>query len=83
MTKLEELEFAFPDIEMTIADGFDDAVIGICLQSEKVIYSYSKCLEILMKRDGLTDFEAIEFMDFNVTSAYVGKKTPIWCMDNY
>jgi hypothetical protein len=83
MTKLEELEIAFPEMEMTIADGFDDAVLGICLQSEKVIYSYSKCLEILMSRDGMTTEEGIEYMDFNVTSAYVGEKTPIWCMDNY
>ena len=36
-----------------------------------------------MSRDGLTDYEAIEFMEHNVVHSYVGEKTPIWCMDNY
>jgi hypothetical protein len=83
LSSLEKLEYAFPDIEMTIADGFDDCVLGICPSTERVIYSYNKCLEVLMSRDGLTDYEAIEFMDFNVVGSYVGEKTPIWCMDNY
>ena len=83
MTALEKLEYAFPDVEMTIADGFDDCVIGICPLTYKVIYSYNKCLDVLMSRDGLTDYEAIEFMEHNVVHSYVGEKTPIWCMDNY
>lgn len=83
MTKLEELEFAFPDIEMTIADGFDDCILGIESQSEKVIYSYNKCVKVLMERDNMTYIEAVEFMDYNVVGSYVGEKTPIWCNDNY
>tara|TARA_R100001594_G_C4000632_1_gene254654 strand:- start:400 stop:651 length:252 start_codon:yes stop_codon:yes gene_type:complete len=83
MTALEKLEYAFPDAEMTIADGFDDCVLGICPITNRVIYSYTKCLEVLMTRDGMTDFEAIEFMEYNVVDSYVGEKTPIWCYDNY
>ncbi len=83
MTKLEELEFAFPDVEMLIADGFDDCILGIDSQLEKVIYSYHKCVQVLMERDKMTYIEAVEFMDFNVVGSYVGEKTPIWCMDNY
>ena len=83
MTALEKLEYAFPDVEMTIADGFDDCVIGICPLTYKVIYSYNKCLDVLMTRDKMTYQEAVEFMDFNVVGSYVGEKTPIWCMDNY
>ncbi len=83
MTALEKLEYAYPDIEMTIADGFDDCVLGICPLTDRVIYSYNKCLEVLMVRDGMTDYEGIEFMDYNVVGSYVGEKTPIWCMDNY
>jgi hypothetical protein len=26
--------------------------------------------------------EAVEFFNFNVMGAYVGDKTPIWCVDN-
>lgn len=83
MTKLEELEFAFPDIEMTIADGFDDCILGIDSQTQKVIYSYTKCVQVLMERDKMTYIEAVEFMDYNVVGSYVGEKTPIWCNDNY
>lgn len=83
MTALEKLEYAFPDVEMTIADGFDDCVLGICPSTYKIIYSYNSCLDVLMTRDKMTYQEAVEFMDFNVVGSYVGEKTPIWCMDNY
>jgi hypothetical protein len=37
----------FPEEEILIADGFDDDIIGIDEHSMRVIYSISKCLEIL------------------------------------
>jgi hypothetical protein len=78
MTKLDELIEKFPECEFLIADGFDDAIIGIEWSSERVVYSVSKCLDILIERDGMTYSEAIEYFDFNVSSAYVGEKTPIF-----
>jgi hypothetical protein len=63
-----------------VADGFDEAIIGIGRQFNKnlVIYDEDKCIEILMERDGMTDEEAIEFFEFNVVGAYVGEYTPIY-----
>jgi len=63
-----------------VADGFDEAIIGIGRQFNKnlVIYDEDKCIEILMERDGMTDEEAIEFFEFNVVGAYVGEYTPIF-----
>jgi hypothetical protein len=78
MTKLDELIEKFPECEFLIADGFDDAIIGIEWSSERVVYCVSKCLDILIERDGMTYSEAIEYFDFNVSSAYVGEKTPIF-----
>ena len=43
-----------------------------------VVYDYDKCVEIFM-RDNEWDYdEAIEWMEFNVVGAYVGKDTPIF-----
>ena len=66
--------------ETLIADGFDEAIIGIGRQFNKqlVIYDEDKCIQILMERDGMTDEEAIEFFEFNVVGAYVGEYTPIY-----
>ena len=60
-----------------VADGFDDAIIGIDMVSEKVIYDKYKMCEILVK-EGLTYEEAIEFLAYNVFGTYVGEHTPIY-----
>ncbi len=59
------------------ADGFDDAIIGHD-SDLTVVYDYNKCLEILQDRDGMTEHEADEYMEFNVIGAYVGIYTPIF-----
>jgi hypothetical protein len=63
------------------ADGFDEAILGVDSSNERVIYSYKKCLEILMERDNMSNDEAIEFFAFNVIGSFMGEKTPIYCYD--
>jgi hypothetical protein len=58
------------------ADGFDDALIGYEAGNDSAVYDYSKCLEILMKRDKMDFHEAHEYMEFNVVCAFVGDFTP-------
>lgn len=70
----------FPEDEILKADGFDDAIIGIDEHSMRLIYSISKCIEIL-SRD-MSEEDAVEYFDFNVAGAYMGEKTPIWCRDD-
>jgi hypothetical protein len=77
---LEKILDSFPDENLLIADGFDDAVIGIDSETFRLIYSRKKCIEILIN-GGMTEDDAIEYFDFNVSGAYVGEKTPIWCYD--
>ena len=77
------IEFAFPDEEFTIADGFDDCIIGFCNVSMRVIYSFQKCVIQLMEDDKMDVLDAIEWMEHNVINTHVGDKTPIWCMDNH
>jgi len=68
------------DDEMLVADGLDAAIIGITegVSEPVVAYSYEKCIEIFRERDGMTEEDALEHMSFNVTGAYVGKRTPIF-----
>ena len=66
--------------EALVADGFDEAIIGVGRQfnTDIVVYDEEKCIKILMERDGMTDEEAEEFFEFNVVGAYVGEHTPIF-----
>ena len=68
---------AFEDTEILIADGFEDAFIGVAIQFDNPIpiFDYKKCLEILMN-DGMDYAEAEEYLAFNVTGSWVGKGTP-------
>lgn len=62
------------------ADGFEDALIGPAQQFTKICaaYDYEKCIQVLVTRDGMSQDEAEEFFNFNVTGAYVGECTPIF-----
>jgi hypothetical protein len=69
------------EYEFLIANGFDDAVIGVDETSMRLIYSVSKCLEILGK--DMDEVDAMEYFTYNVSGAWMGDKTPIWCWDNF
>ena len=71
----------YPEEEFLKADGFDDAIIGIEEPSMRLIYSVSKCLEIL--RVDMSEEDALEHFYYNVSGSYVGEKTPIWCVDMF
>ena len=61
-----------------LADGLEDAFIGVscgCGPS-KAIYDWDKCVDVFMNRDKMTYEEAVEWIDYNVTGAYVGEQTP-------
>ncbi len=79
---LQEIIEYYGDEEFLKADGFDDAIIGVEIPSMRLIYSVTRCLEILIE-EGMTYEDAIEHFDFNIGGAYVGEKTPIWCHDNF
>ena len=37
-----------------------------------------KCIDILIRDHDMSELEAIEYFEFNVSGAYVGENTPIW-----
>ena len=79
---LQEILDNYEDEFFLIADGFDDAIIGVEESSMRLIYSVKRCIEILMSED-MTYEDAIEHFNYNVSGGYVGEKTPIWCQDNF
>ena len=63
-----------------LASGLEDAFVGIgrrCGQEDIAVYSIQKAIEIL-KKDGITEGEAREYLEFNSIGAWVGQLTPIW-----
>ena len=67
------------DDEVLLADGFEDALIGIGWQFSRrlAVYDLDRCIEILMGQ-GLDYEEAVEHFDYNVLGAYVGPNTPVF-----
>ena len=79
VTAMTRGELAELDPDLLFADGFDGAILGAaerCGSPLVVVYDYAKCCEILVSREGMTDDEAVEWMEFNVVGAYVGNRTP-------
>ena len=72
---LQELE----DNECLLADGFDDALIGITEGMNPVsVYDVDKCIEVLIRDSKMNHEDAVEYFYFNVVGAYVGEKTPVF-----
>ena len=88
MTQVKEWISEYNETAL-LADGFDDAVIGICQrfgQVPLVAYDREKCIEILMhqfKEDTEIDQsqlyeEAVEYFEYNVIGAWMGEDTPVF-----
>ena len=81
MTRVDEIVEMYSDESFLLADGFDEAIIGVDESSMRLVYSVTKCLEILQAQ-GMDEVESLEYFSYNVSGAYMGEKTPIWCTDN-
>jgi hypothetical protein len=73
-----------PD-EILLADGFEAAFIGVCRRfaNNCALYDYQKCIDILVERDKMDRDDAVDYLDYNVLGAYVGRNTPIFLMEKY
>ncbi len=63
-----------------LMNGFEQALIGFGQRINEpllAIYSWSKMVDVLMTRDGMSDDEAIEYISYNCQGAWVGERTPI------
>ncbi len=77
--------------EALVADGFDEAIIGMVSQGGTnnylVLYDSEKCIGILARQfeeeaelGDDSDFYtmAVEYFEYNVSGGYVGESTPMF-----
>ena len=62
---IEDILVHYPEQVFYTPEGFDDAVVGIEEEDMRLVYSVSKCMEIL-KMYGMGDIDAIEFFELNI-----------------
>jgi len=84
---LQKILDAREDETFLKADGFDAACIGVyddlTTSTPRLVYSCRRCIEILMKNDGMGEDEANEYFDFNTLGSYVGNQTPVFVEDRF
>jgi len=67
------------EVEILLADGFEEALIGVDRQFNTylAVYDRDKCIEILVA-GGMSHEDAEEYFEVNTQGAYVGKNTPVF-----
>ena len=69
---------------MVKAEGFDSCIVGLAeawdgdSRVPRIVYDALQMIDVLIERDGMTHEEAVEYFEFNIDGAYVGKSTPIF-----
>ena len=60
--------------------AYDNSIIGVSTDG-RVVYSYEKMVGELVKDEGISEMEAMEWIDYNTVRAlpYGGQNTPIIC----
>lgn len=80
MTRKEIEEFCeeYGPEDVLLADGLDEAFVGLTSDDgpTRAVYSTDRIIEIL-SRD-MTRDQAWEYFSFNIESAYVGEHTPTY-----
>lgn len=81
----DEISLKFEEMEenVLLMDGFEEAFIGYSQRINEpvlAVYAWEKMVDVLMTRDGMSDEEAMEYIDFNCLGAWVGEQTPIIVM---
>ena len=83
MTPADEIrhQLAEANPDALFADGLDDALIGYTINTHHAhvaVYSATRCVEVLVDRDGMTPEEADEYLEFNTYCCYVGPNGPLF-----
>lgn len=69
------------DWEFLLAVGFEEAFVGVVYgkgRSPVACYDRETCIDVIMKRDDISEDEAEEFFSFNVDDAWGGDATPMF-----
>ena len=71
-------EYGFEDALVFDNPDFDEAIIGVT-EEGRVIYDYSAMIDSMAARDGISEEEAMEFIEYNTIRSipYAGAQAPI------
>lgn len=72
------LDAGYEDVKYLVDFSYDDALIGVS-HDGRAIYNFDLMIDWLMEKEGWSDIEAIEWLEFNTIRAlpYMGKDAPI------
>ena len=62
------VEMGYEDAVILEDPDYDSAIVGVS-ESGRVIYDYDKMVEWLMETDGMSQEDAVEFIDYNTIRA--------------
>ncbi len=68
------------------AKEFREAIVGQCYDpitgDLRLVYSLEKCIILLAEKENISKDSAANWLTYNVVTAYVGSRTPIF-IENY
>lgn len=79
MNAEERLLYAgYEGVKYLVNYSYDDALIGVS-EDGRAIYDYEKMIDWLMNKEGWSDNDAVEWIEYNTIRAlpYFGDKAPI------
>lgn len=71
-------DYDYDDVVIFSNPDYASAFVGVS-EDNRAVYDFDKMVEYLVEKDGLTDIEAIEFIEYNTIRAlpYFGENAPI------
>jgi hypothetical protein len=79
MTAFERVKDAgYDDVLLFDNPSYDDALIGVT-EDGRAVYDFEKMVAWLVEQDGMTEIEAVEWVEYNAARAlpYEGDRAPI------
>lgn len=79
MTAEEKIQAAgFEDVTLLKNYSYDDALVGVT-EDGRAVYDFSKMVAWLVKTEGFTALEAMEWIEYNTIRAlpYMGDEAPV------
>lgn len=61
-------EMGYEDLVIFENPDYDAAIVGVS-EGRRVIYDFDKMVECLVKEDGMTEEDAVEFIEYNTIRA--------------
>ena len=68
----------YDDVKYLVDYSYDDALIGVS-EDNRAIYDFEKMVDWLIEKEGFSDNEAVEWIEYNTIRAlpYMGGDAPI------